>query len=143
MASLFDSTINANAFAKLQSMKESLIKEKEVQEQKYQTYKEQVYKERHIFHSYEECLDWMKENPYSMVHWHCSDIMFDDCKNLYKAYEQEFSYDGVMCYDVINYYTKEDLLKRIEKHKERIKSKYPDDKEWWLDEYGTLKYVNI
>ena len=70
-------------------------------------------------------------------------MYYEADKNRFKSYEQEFDLDGVIPYDVVRYYTKEELLKGIDEHIEYCNKKYPDKAylEWWLDEDGYLNYV--
>ena len=103
------------------------------------------YRKHHIFSSYEEALNWSIENPDKGIEWHCKTLFWQEDKQKFKSYEQEYSFDGIMSYNVIRNYTKEELLKEIQEHIEYCNKKYPEkvNTKWWLDKYGKLSYVNI
>ena len=100
---------------------------------------------QHIFSSYEEALDWGIKNPDKGILWHCKLLFWEEDKQKFKSYEQEFDRDGIIPFDVVRYYTKEELLEWIQEHIEQYNQKHPEKKneKWWLDEYGKLSYVTI
>ena len=72
------------------------------------------HKEKHCFDSYEQALDWLVEHPDKRIEWHCMTLQYIPDENNFLSHEQEFSYDGVMAYDVTKKYTREELLKGIQ-----------------------------
>ena len=145
MPNIFELDSNQKTFSKLQDIKNNLLKAKEEKEKEDRREFIENYRKHHIFSSYEEALNWSIKNPDKGIKWHCKTLFWQEDKQKFKSYEQEYSFDGVMCYDVIRYYTKEELLKGIEEHIEYCNKKYPENinEKWWLDEYGKLSYVNI
>lgn len=67
----------------------------------------------HIFENYEDAIQWMTEHPGRRVSWHCKDLHWDPDRKSFISYEQEYSEDGVMCYDVRRSYTARELLEGI------------------------------
>ena len=142
MASIFDLASNSKGFEKLQQVKDELLQEQEQQEMEYRKHIDEVHRKTHIFESYEQALDWAIKNQ-NGIEWHTKSLFWEAEKNRFKSYEQEYSYDGVMCYDVVKYYTKEQLLDGIKEHIEYCNKKYPEQAniKWWLDKNGKLEYV--
>ena len=145
MANIFELCSNQKDFDKLQDIKDNLQK---IQEDEKEEMKKRIienYLKHHIFSSYEEALDWGIKNPDEGIQWHCKLLFWEEDKQKFKSYEQEFDRDGIIPYDVVRYYTKEELLKWIQEHIEYCNKKYPEkkDEKWWLDEYGKLSYVTI
>lgn len=144
MANLFEACNNVHTFTKLQQVKDTYVKERESREQKEREEFEARHKSKHVFTSYEHALTWMELHPNKIVHWHSSDIAFVPEKNMYKAYEQEFDLDGINCWDVVNYYTREQMLQNHQEHVKYMKVQYTTfDESEFLDEYGKLAYVYI
>lgn len=145
MFNIFELCSDPKGFDKLQNIKNNLLKTKEEKEEEDRREFIKNYRKHHIFSSYEEALNWSIENLNKGIEWHCKTLFWEEDKQKFKSYEQEYSLDGVMCYDVIRYYTKEELLKEIEEHIKYYNSKYPEkaNTKWWLDEYGKLSYVYI
>ncbi len=142
MASIFDLASNSKGLEKLQQVKNELQYEREQKEEERRKYTEEVHRKKHIFDSYEQALDWAIKTERG-ISWHTKTLFWESDKNKFKSYEQEYSFDGVMCYDVIRYYTKEQLLEGIKEHIEWCNKKYPEqtDTKWWLDTFGKLDYV--
>ena len=142
MASIFDLASNSKGFEKLQQIKNNLQEEREKREAECRKYAIEVHRKKHIFDSYEQALDWAIKTQKAIA-WHAATLFWEPEKNQFKSYEQEFDLDGIIPYDVIRYYTKEQLLKNIEEHIEYINKKYEDQEylNWWLDEFGKLEYV--
>ena len=142
MASIFDLASNSKGFEKLQQVKNDLQEEREKREAEHRKHAVEVHRKKHIFDSYEQALDWAIKTQKGIA-WHTATLFWEPEKNQFKSYEQEFSFDGVMCYDVIRYYTKEQLIEGIKEHIEWCNKKYPEqaDTKWWLDEFGKLDYV--
>lgn len=144
MPNIFELCSDQKGFDKLQNIKSNLQKVKEDEEKENRRKFVENYRKHHIFGSYEEALNWSIKNPDKSIQWHCKTLFWQEDKQKFKSYEQEYSSDGIICHDVIRYYTKEELLKEIEERIEYCNKKYPEMKEnWWLDEYGKLSYVNI
>ena len=96
------------------------------------------HRESNIFDSYEDALDWSMKHPDDGVQWHAKTLYFLPDENLFLSYEQEYSLDGVVPYDVRRKYTREELLDQIYSTiKERGWNLEKDLK----DEYGKLEYV--
>lgn len=145
MPNIFELCSNQKGFNKLQNIKINLQKVKEDEEKENRRKFVENYRKHHIFSSYEEALNWSIKNPDKGLTWHCKTLFWEKDKKKFKSYEQEFDIDGVIPYDIIRYYTKEELLKGIEEHIKYCNNKYPEksNTKWWLDEYGKLSYVNI
>lgn len=142
MANIFDLASSSKGFEKLQQIKNDLQKEKEKEEEERRKHLEEVHRKKHIFDSYEHALDWAIKTQNGLS-WHDKTLFWESDKNKFKSYEQEFDLDGIIPYDVIKYYTKEQLLENIKNHIEWCNKKYPEkaDTKWWLDEFGKLDYV--
>ena len=142
MASIFDLASNSKGFEKLQQVKNDLQEEREKCEAERRKHAEEVHRKKYIFDSYEQALDWAIKTEKG-ISWHTKTLFWESDKNKFKSYEQEYSFDGVMCYDVIRYYTKEQLIEGIKEHIEWCNKKYPEhaDTKWWLDECDKLDYV--
>lgn len=145
MPNIFELCSNQKDFDKLQNIKNKFQKIKEDEEKENRREFIENYRKRHIFCSYEEALDWVIKNPNKSIQWHCKTLFWEEDKKKFKSYEQEFDLDGVIPYDIIRYYTKEELLKGVQEHIEYINNKYPEkaNTKWWLDEYGKLSYVYL
>lgn len=144
MPNIFELCSNQKDLNKLQNIKNNLLKAEEEIEKEYKREFIENYRKHHIFSSYEEALNWSIKNPDKGVNWHCKTLFWQEDKKKFKSYEQEYSLDGILCYDVIRYYTKEELLKEIEEHIKYCNIRYPEmKKNWWLDEYNKLNYVSI
>ena len=106
--------------------------------------RERIHRKKHIFETYEEALDWLVEHPLSTIEWHTKTLHWDDNVKKFISREQDYSYDGVIPYDVVRQYTREQLLEGIEEHKKWMKSKYDDfDADNYKDKFGKLDYVYI
>ena len=145
MPNIFELCSNQRDFNKLQNIKDDFQKIKEKEEEETKKKIIEKYLKHHIFSSYEEALDWAIKNPDRGIIWHCQLLLWEEDKQKFKSYEQEFDRDGIIPYDVIRYYTKEELLKGIQEHIESYNKKHPEkmNEKWWLDEYGKLSYVTI
>lgn len=145
MPNIFELCSDQKDFNKLQNIKNNLLKVKEEIENEYRREFIENYRKHYIFSSYEEALNWSIKNPDKGITWHCKTLFWQEDKQKFKSYEQEYSSDGIICHDVIKYYTKEELLKGIEEHIKYCNIRYPEmaNTKWWLDEYGKLSYVNI
>lgn len=96
------------------------------------------HRESNIFDSYEDALDWSMKHPDNGLQWHAKTLYYLPDENLFLSYEQEYSFDGVIPYDVRRKYTREELLDQIYGTiKERGWNLEKDLK----DEYGKLEYV--
>ena len=145
MPNIFELCSNQKDFDKLQNIKDTFQK---IQEDENEETKKRIiekYLKHHIFSSYEEALDWAIKNPDRGIIWHCQLLLWEEDKQKFKSYEQEFDRDGIIPYDVVRYYTKAELLKWLQEHIEQYNQKHPEkkDEKWWLDEYGKLSYVTI
>lgn len=142
MASIFDLASNSKGFKKLQQVKDELQHEREQKEEERRKHAEEIHHKKHIFDSYEQALNWAIKTEKGIA-WHAATLFWESDKNQFKSYEQEFDLDGIIPYNVIRYYTKEQLLKEIKEHIECCNKKYPEqaDTKWWLDEFGKLDYV--
>ena len=143
MPNIFELSCNQSNYNSLQKIKDTLLKEENDKKELQRKQFIENYRKKHIFSSYESALDYAIQHPDKKIEWHTKTLYWEEDKNKFKSYEQEYDISGVMCYDVIRYYTKEELLKGIEEHKENIKKKYPEEDNWWLDEYGKLSYVSL
>lgn len=118
---------------------DKLLEEIDKQESKYK----EDYNKKHIFKSYEEALDYVINNPV-IIQWHDKQLTWEKEQNRFKSYEQEYDIDGILAFDIIKYYTKDQLLDNIKRHMENVSKKYPDDnRKWWLDENNMLSYVYL
>lgn len=104
--------------------------------------REKIHKEKHIFVRYEDALDWLMQYPGSTIVWHCKTIHFDENDRMFISFEQDYSLDGVVPYDVVKKYTRQQLLNEIEELKERIRQKGLGICELY-DKYGKLDYVYV
>ena len=96
------------------------------------------HRESNIFDSYEDALDWSMKHPNNGLQWHAKTLYYLPDENLFLSYEQEYSFDGVIPYDVRRKYTREELLDQIYSTiKERGWNLEKDLK----DEDGKLEYV--
>ena len=93
----------------------------------------------HIFDSYEDALDWLVENPGSVISWHVKTLSWQPEENRFLSYEQEYSMDGVIPYNVRRFYTREELLDGIYSV---IKERGIDISEL-KDKFEKLDYVHI
>ena len=96
------------------------------------------HRESNIFDSYEDALDWSMKHPDDGVQWHAKTLYFLPDENLFLSYEQEYSLDGVVPYDVRRKYTREELLDQIYG---TIKKRGWNLEKDLKDEYGKLEYV--
>ena len=71
------------------------------------------HRESNIFDSYEDALDWSMKHPNNGLQWHAKTLYYLPDENLFLSYEQEYSFDGVIPYDVRRKYTREELLDQI------------------------------
>ena len=117
-------------------------------EQEEREINERLHQERHIFSTYEEALDWLIANPDKSINWHCWPMYWDEEKQKFVSYEQDFGLDGIIPTDVVRYYTREERLKgyttpELIEFGRELDNKYGGNtsKNWWLDEYGKLEYV--
>ena len=96
------------------------------------------HRESNIFDSYEDALDWSMKHPDDGVQWHAKTLYFLPDENLFLSYEQEYSLDGVVPYDVRRKYTRKELLDQIYS---TIKKRGWTLEKDLKDEYGKLEYV--
>lgn len=96
------------------------------------------HRESHIFDSYEDALDWLVKNPDRSIEWHIKTLRYLPEENLFLSHEQEYSFDGVIPYNVTRKYTREELLDQIYSI---IKKRGWDLEKDFKDEYGKLDYV--
>ena len=96
------------------------------------------HRESNIFDSYEDALDWSMKHPDDGVQWHAKTLYFLPDENLFLSYEQEYSLDGVVPYDVRRKYTRKELLDQIYS---TIKKRGWNLEKDLKDEYGKLEYV--
>jgi hypothetical protein len=131
MPSLFDLCQNTEPLEKLQKISDDIRKRE---------YDEVIRKHRasHIFDSYEDALDWLVKNPDRTIEWHAKTLSYITEENLFLSYEQEYSSDGIVSYDIKRKYTREELLNQIYNH---IKERGYDLEKDFKDEYGKLDYV--
>lgn len=141
MPNLFEASCDQKSFENLKQIKANF--EAEQAEEKRRDYERLIehHKKTHIFETYEQALDWLVEHPDRSVEWHVRTLTWMPEKNLYRSYEQEFDIDGVIPYDVVRYYTREQLLDGIKEHIIYMKDKYNADDSRLFDEYGKLNYV--
>lgn len=139
MAKLFD-IISISSQKNFDKLIESINKDRQEQHNKLI----EKYRKQHIFSSYEEALNYTIENCPITIQWHDKQISWEKELSKFRSYEQEYDIDGILAFDVIKYYTKDQLLDNIKRHMENISKKYPDDnKKWWLDENNMLSYVYL
>ena len=145
MPNIFKLSMSEQCFDNLRKIKNKLQKEIADEEIRRQNEIMNSYIKHHIFNSYEEALDWAIKNPNESINWHCKILSWQEDKQKFESYEQEYSLDGIVCYDVIKYYTKEELLKGIDDFIQHSNEIYPEinGKKWWLDEYGKLRHVSL
>lgn len=144
MPSLFDLCTNPESKKKLDELNQLLKAEREEKLQAEAEERERRHRERHIFDSYEQALDWLVEHQGSTIEWHTKTLHWDEGCQKFISREQEYSYDGVIPYDVVRQYTREQLLEGIEEHKKWMKNKYEDfDSDDYKDKYGKLDYVYV
>lgn len=143
MPNIFEAVCDSKSFETLQQIRANF--EAEQAEEKHRERERMVehHKRTHIFDSYEQALDWLVEHPDRSIEWHVKILAWIPEKNLYRSYEQEFDIDGVIPYDVVRYYTREQLLDGIKEHIIYMKDKYNADDSRLFDEYGKLNYVEI
>lgn len=122
------------------SAKEILLKKKEDILKKEQDERDALHRKSYIFSSYEEALDYLEANPGKYITWHCDYITFLPDENRFRSNEQHFSYDGVIPYNVICKYTRQELLDNINAHKERLLEKGYDLNDLY-DKWGKLSFV--
>ena len=101
------------------------------------------HKRTHIFTSYDRALVYLTKHPGKAIEWHAKTLVWDEEKGMFKSYEQDFDYEGVNCWDVIRYYTREELLQEHQDFCERKKQELGKDydENWYLDEFGKLAHV--
>lgn len=145
MPNIFDLCSDLRSFDSLSKVKEELLTKVEKEKEEQRKHWEKNYRKKHIFSSYEEALDWLMTHKGRGIEWHTSTIFYQEDKQNFKSYEQDSDYSGIIHYNVIRYYTKEELLKGIQEHIEYCNKKYPEkaNTKWWLDKYGKLSYVSI
>ena len=133
MPTLFDLCQDTEPLKKLQQISA---------DEKKRRYAEIVrqHRETHIFDSYEQALDYLVQHPGELISWHAKTLQYLPDENLFLSYEQEYSFDGVIPYDVRRKYTREELLNQIY---DTIKERGWDLEKDFKDEYGKLDYVNI
>lgn len=118
-------------------------KEKEELEERIRR-EEEWHRKRHVFGSYGEAVEWMKNHPGHSVEWHCKSLTYIEEDDIFESFEQDYSPDGIMVYDVVRRYTEEELLSGIDEMKRRlleIDGKF--DESSLLDKWGKLDYVYI
>lgn len=131
MPSLFDLCQNTEPLEKLQKISDD-IRERE--------YDEVIrkYRASHIFDSYEDALNWLVKNPDRIIEWHAKTLSYLPKENLFLSYEQEYSSDGIVSYDIKRKYNRDELLNQIYNI---IKERGYDLEKDFKDEYGKLDYV--
>ena len=133
MPTLFDLCQDTEPLKKLQKISA---------DEKKRQYDEIVrrHRETHIFDSYEQALDYLVQHPGKRISWHVKTLQYLPDENLFLSHEQEYSFDGVIPYNVTKKYTREELLSGVY---DTIKERGWDLEKDFKDEYGKLDYVNI
>ena len=116
MANIFELGSNQEAYNKLQSVKNKFMMDvtAEIEADKLKLIEN--HRKHYIFNTYEEALEWCVKNTDTYIQWHNKILFWDEVKNKFKSYEQEYDLDGIICHDVIRYYTKDELLKGVQDH---------------------------
>ena len=139
MATLLDYVKNDRTLENLNKITEMARqeKEKEVQE------RHEAYLALRIFHTHEEALDYCIEHPYKSIQWYGKIIFWDEYDNIFVSEQQENSFDGIMCYDVVRKYSRETLLKGAQEHVTRLKNTFENIETEMYTENGTLDWVHL
>lgn len=117
-------------------------KEKEELEERIRR-EEEWHRKRHIFENYKEAVEWMKNHPGYRIEWHCKSLAYIG-EGIFESFEQDYSPDGIMVYNVVRHYTEDELLSGIEEMKKRFLERYGEFSESdLLDKWGKLDYVYI
>lgn len=142
MPSLFDLCSNQKSIQNLKDLKTQIEMETyEMLKVEYEE-REKTHKEKHIFERYEDALDWLMQYPGYTIEWHCKTLHFDETNRMFISFEQDYSPDGVVPYDVVRKYTRQQLLDEIWELKEKIRQRGLDIGELY-DKYGKLDYVYV
>lgn len=131
MPSLFDLCQNTEPLEKLKKISDD-IRERERAELMRE------HRASHIFDSYEDVLDWLVKHPDRTVEWHVKTLNYLPDENIFISYEQEYSLDGVIPWNIRRKYTREELLDQIH---DTTKERGWDLEKDLKDEYGKLNYV--
>lgn len=90
-----------------------------------------------IFDSYEDALQYLRDNPDKYIEWHVKTLHYLPELDLFESYEQDYGIDGVIPYDVIVKYSAEQLLSGVYDFLEEKGYSINELK----DERGKLEYV--
>lgn len=142
MPNLLDLCSNQESIENLKDLKIQLMMETYKMSKAEAEEREKRHKEKHIFERYEDALDWLMQYPGSTIEWHCKTIHFDENDRMFISFEQDYSLDGVVPYDVVKKYTGQQLLDEIKELKEKIKQMGFNIDELY-DKYGKLDYVYV
>lgn len=142
MPSLFD-LCDEKSRKKIAVLIEEAQAEEKVKTEKMLKEREEEHIRTHIFKTYEESLNYLKDNPGETIWFHTNILSFDTEENKFISFEQDFDLDGVCCYDVFRHYTYEELIDSVNRHREYMEKNFPRHKNGYLDERGFLQYVHI
>jgi hypothetical protein len=90
-----------------------------------------------IFDSYEDALQYLRDNPDKYIEWHVKTLHYLPELDLFESFEQDYGIDGVIPYDVIVKYSAEQLLSGVYDFLEEKGYSIDELK----DERGKLEYV--
>lgn len=90
-----------------------------------------------IFDSYEDALQYLRDNPDKYIEWHVKTLHYLPELDLFESFEQDYGIDGVIPYDVIVKYSAEQLLSDVYDFLEEKGYSINELK----DERGKLEYV--
>lgn len=90
-----------------------------------------------IFDSYEDALQYLRDNPGKYIEWHVKTLHYLPELDLFESFEQDYGIDGVIPYDVIVKYSAEQLLSGVYDFLEEKGYSIDELK----DERGKLEYV--
>ena len=90
-----------------------------------------------IFDSYEDALQYLRDNPEKYIEWHAKTLHYLPELDLFESFEQDYGIDGVIPYDVIVKYSAEQLLSDVYDFLEEKGYSIDELK----DERGKLEYV--
>lgn len=139
MPNLLDLCSNPESRETILGIQRTLQAEKRKEEEIERKRMETRHREKHIFESYEQALDWLMQNPDGVISWHVKTLSWNPDENRFLSYEQEYSLDGVVPYDVKRFYTRDELLDQVYTYLKESCMTLDDLK----DKYGKLDYVHI
>lgn len=115
-------------------------KEKEELEERIRK-EEEWHRKRHIFENYRQAVEWMKNHPGRRVEWHGKSLTYIE-NGIFESFEQDYSMDGIVVYNVVRHYTEDELLSGIDEMKKRFLEIDGNFSESDLfDKWGKLDYV--